>query len=475
MTFRQIPTGLHVLVDDFGFLGHLGGPKSSDNFHDRHNILLDDVVVHKDDDKTWVTGTLIRTEGGGLSMYVQGIFSTLPDTKIGKHAVSILLDDSYTFPSMPSKVLFWQVRDVFHDWRSDDMDYCFDQESTFVPFHDRAFDTLHVFEPFSGGAGGWSSAILVLRQHANLDIHVVALDADFRAVQSFALTHGCDIVDADTTLPCDLLKHCTRDIVLHGDVAMPTWWTAVAEWGVHVLTLSAPCPPWSGASHAPGLFSDQGLLLPLGMLLLRILRPLVVVIEQVKGFQSHPHKKLCLEVLRHVGYQLKWQKTCEASEFGGAKRARWLGPAVRLHDPRVAFEKFDSWPTIPQATPATLRSLLEPHQLPLPELRLTEHMLQVASEPKYVPAYLRPTTGSITPEQALELRSTSPNQVVNTIMSLYGSQHRLAVSTLETKGYLGHFLVQNHDDSRDRRLLHPAEIAMTHITHAKVFVPTDFG
>ena len=133
-------------------------------------------------------------------------------------------------------------------------------------------------------------------------------------VQDFALTHGSRIIEAHGPIPHKCLNDDVTSTVLHGDLRSKHWWTAVGCWGVHIMVLSSPCQPWSGASFAKGLASENGLLLPHGILLTRIFRPRILLLKQVQNFASHPHRRACLNGLRMCGYQIKWSQILDAAD-----------------------------------------------------------------------------------------------------------------------------------------------------------------
>ena len=115
------------------------------------------------------------------------------------------------------------------------------------------------------------------------------------------------------------------------------------------MTISAPCPPWSGAGKQEGLNSDIGCLLPTMILRCRQLRPLMILLEQVNAFATHEHKRLCLDLLKHVGYKLVWQRVVDSAEFGSVTRLRWLALAVHRNAQAVDFQAVQMWPKIEAA------------------------------------------------------------------------------------------------------------------------------
>eukprot|EP00438_Fugacium_kawagutii_P026375 Skav206096 [mRNA] locus=scaffold2150:244849:248958:- [translate_table: standard] len=288
------------------------------------------------------------------------------------------------------------------------------------------------------------------------------------------MTHECPIVNAYKPLPRNLFRDLKGDIALHGDIDSQNWWGAVGEWGMDILTLSAPCPPWSGASNGPGLSSDQGQLLPLGILVARVFRPLIILVEQVQGFSTHAHRSHCVAVFRHIGYSMKWHRVIEASDFGGARRKRWLAFAIRQFPPTIPDSPFRMWPTLTQLTPASIGAIFG--NCPDADMmQLSEQVRAIASDPTCMSDFLRGRLTMHTPEAIMKARTAKPHQVAGTFMSMYGSQHRLDRTRLQDKGYMGHFLDVSTDDSVLPRYYHPAEICMIHLVTDRLFISRDLA
>ena len=231
------------------------------------------------------------------------------------------------------------------------------------------------------------------------------------------------------------------------------------------MTVSSPCPPFSTASKGLGLDCDQGCLLPSVLLRCRQIRPMMVLLEQVQGFSTHRHKALCINVLKHVGYHVIWQQVIDAAKFGSVTRLRWLALAVRKHEEMVIPTPVVLWPDFGQLTPEVLDAIFA---VPIPEvdqLQVTNLMRSCAMDTTMVPIVMsrfKNASGS----ELLKARCTDSKSVLPTVMAMYGQQHLLDRSTLERKGYHGHFFV---DGDSLIRLLHPVEIQMCHVTFGTAF------
>eukprot|EP00438_Fugacium_kawagutii_P018289 Skav223000 [mRNA] locus=scaffold1827:470051:474715:- [translate_table: standard] len=474
MTSISVCHPLQQVLREFDIAGLPIESNSNDPSANREHIMLTDLIMTRDHGHMILKGTVLRPEGGSTQQFVRGLFPTTPDAKIGKDELMIAWEGFGELPMLPKQALLWNLKNVFHEWRVDQADYLFDSASLFLPVKTSPNPCLHIFETFAGGFGGWKAAGEIIAKNHDLPMQFVSMDVDFAAIKSFTMNHPCTIIDGTWRLPYDALLGTDENIILLADVTSTDWWEAMTHWNVDILTISAPCPPWSGASSGAGLFSSEGLLLPHGIMLLRILRPHVVVVEQVNGFGSHEQKQLVLDCFRHVGYRLRWYRILDASVFGGAHRKRWLGLARRIHDEHTAFQHMQLWPSVPQMTPALIEAIIEDDRIDVHALRLSEEIMNLASTFDFVPSFNKSRLREATPMQILESRCAEPTHVASTFMARYGSQHKMAQRTLQEKGYLAHFLCFSGDGSHSAtRHYHPLEISMIHLCHEKHFVPSD--
>eukprot|EP00438_Fugacium_kawagutii_P029941 Skav232687 [mRNA] locus=scaffold698:582235:586895:- [translate_table: standard] len=470
----SIPENLRCLLREFDMYGMPGAYSPHGKLVERCNILVTDVEISKGDDHVMMTATLCTPEGGSSRQFEAGIFSHLGDQILATQRVSISWTHAFMPDSFPRKVILWHVKDAFHDWRADGADYVCDEETLFLPIGVSADSPLHVFEPFAGGYGGWSAAGRILRKHLSEAMQFIGLDHDWSAVTHFAVNHDCCILPGLNPLPVDALTGTDDPIVIHARFEENTWWEAINFWRVDVMTLSAPCPPWSNASSKSGLLSPMGLLLPRGILMLRILRPKVMIVEQVNGFGTHEHKQMVLDCFRHVGYRLRWFRILDASTFGGSSRMRWLGLATRMNDDQAEFVTMQLWPSVQQLTPGNLHAVL-PAASNDPQLVISDDVFQLGADFDLLPPFIKPNFRGASPNVIWKSRCTSPAEIAKTFMCKYGQQHELSLQTLKQKGYMGHFLTcPAAEGSEVTRFFHPLEVALIHISHEQVFVAADY-
>ena len=128
------------------------------------------------------------------------------------------------------------------------------------------------------------------------------------------------------------LSALPKPVVVQAHIEQSGWWSAVGKWGVDIVSISASCKPWSGAAAQPGLLAFEGESFAVATQLTKIFRPSMVFLEQVYGFNQHPHKPIIIALLKMAGYIIRWEKIVDAADQSAVHRFRWLAIAVRFHD-----------------------------------------------------------------------------------------------------------------------------------------------
>ena len=86
--------------------------------------------------------------------------------------------------------------------------------------------------------------------------------------------------------------------------------------------------PRSGA----GLEANDGQLMMQSIAIAKILSPRAILLEQVNGFNDHPHKTFLVRLFRWAGYSLHWSKVIDASAWCGTSRKRSLAMLIKIGD-----------------------------------------------------------------------------------------------------------------------------------------------
>ena len=142
-----------------------------------------------------------------------------------------------------------------------------DDDTLVLPLSKRSSGIIPVLHFFGGAWGGWSYACQLL---AEKDVPIISgcIEVDFTAPRQYALSHRCPLLSAAQELPPLTMLSFPEGFCIHGDVFEDSWLQAAACWNVEVITISAPCPPWSGAAIVSCMSSMSQPLLTLWSLIL---------------------------------------------------------------------------------------------------------------------------------------------------------------------------------------------------------------
>eukprot|EP00438_Fugacium_kawagutii_P022703 Skav203972 [mRNA] locus=scaffold94:562518:565221:+ [translate_table: standard] len=278
-------------------------------------------------------------------------------------------------------------------------------------------------------------------------------------------------VDRASTGPLKLLElFCGAyggNVVLLRDVCDQSWWPAVSTWGPDVVTVSSPCPSWSGAANALGLEEQGGQLMAHALVIIKFMRPAVALLEQVGNFASHHHKPMINRLIRWAGYKVAWSKVINMSSYAPVNRPRWLACLIRVEDPSVIQKPFSFWNVQEVMTPHKADAVFGP-DIDLPGVAIDVQHMQVASRHDLLPPAKR---SKISPQDVLASRCFTEHEIPPTFMAAYGSQHQLREELLSTKGLYVHYLKQQ----TSMRLWHPFEICLLHCSYDQVFLDSNIA
>ena len=108
----------------------------------------------------------------------------------------------------------------------------------------------------------------------------LAIDNDLDA--AFAYAVGFDVPLANGMRKVDpSLARQFNNLVVLADVSVDLRLELASAWEPDLVTISAPCQPWSTASSASGLFSAMGQVLFRALTACKLLRPRMIAHEQV--------------------------------------------------------------------------------------------------------------------------------------------------------------------------------------------------
>lgn len=417
------------------------------------NIQFDDIAIRLGFDQ-------FSPEGWGVGHFFRDSL-VVPGDAILNENQTLIWDIQQALPPCQEKMWVFNVLEsapgVFH----------YDEQSFWQAIDETSCNhrPIHALELFGGGMGGWKAAGKFLSSAFQQRWETVAVEQQLDIAKCYAITHDTGLLTNAKNLPRDFISKRSNNWIICADICDSTWYPMIAEWGVDAVLLSPPCQPWSKASTSPGLDRVDGTLTAYGLLLCRWFRPQYVALEQVIGFQSHPHKPIVLRILKWLGYQVLFEKVVDLSDQSLSHRQRFLLVAVRVHS-GVTSTPFKGW----FRQDFTQHPLLCRIRLPQDihkQLQPGSKTISMASNPEFSKGL-----GSFSSERVLASRITHDGQCTPTFMAKYGSQHEIDASFLKSHGYFGHF-VHTGDGNPDFRFWHPAEIAIIHGIVQATFLPAD--
>ena len=308
----------------------IAGALGCDLFPEKTSLLVEPIYRELLDDSLWLHCKRFAPEGFGRQYYTQDFVQVPSDTPLDE--VIVLWDSSKILP--PNGCRFW-FREVDNLEMGCKADFRFGQESFWLWVNERAYNppTVKIVEFFAGAFGGWKSAThhLSRRCSNNFDYQTVAVEHDLNAAIAYAIGHASLLTEVSRDMPSDLFSRSNDNWIAWGDVLDHSLLQSLCQWQPHIVTLSPPCQPWSGAGKTKGLSVADGMIFPQTLLLCRWIRPTIILIEEVAGFLTHWHKASVLKLLPWMGYKICWQKVIDMKDHCLSTRNRWLCCAIRLH------------------------------------------------------------------------------------------------------------------------------------------------
>eukprot|EP00438_Fugacium_kawagutii_P010390 Skav220390 [mRNA] locus=scaffold639:176082:181550:- [translate_table: standard] len=421
-------------------------------FPDESTILGRVISRKLHEDRIILTIEQFSPEGWGVECFSQDIFSVPQDVVLQTQTMQ--WDKSQQLPEMNRKYWFKHVRQIdLH------VNFVFHAHSLCLPVHSElpVNRPVHHLELYAGGLGGWKAATQFLERYfGDMSFNTIAIEHDRELAVAYALSHASNLIHMDGEIPFDMLMN-GEDWIIVGEASADEWQQAVTHWQVDCCTISAPCPPWSGATTAPGLSHHNGRLFLKSVLDCRYWRQHMILIENVPGFASHGHKQWIERALRMIGYKLNWQGVINVATTLRTNRPRWLAVATRVHADfsPVLIRNFSM--EVPPSPELKVKFPLCAFNFQ--KLLLDDQTHQVASDPRAA-GFLR-TPDPRTPEHVFSMRIYDEHQICPTFMAKYGTQHLLDERHLMTNNYYGHFLKEEVSE-RGCRHWHPAEVLLKH-------------
>eukprot|EP00438_Fugacium_kawagutii_P035852 Skav205420 [mRNA] locus=scaffold582:213902:218554:- [translate_table: standard] len=343
--------------------------------------------------------------------------------------------------------------------------YVIDEGASLIPLAcpDQTPGNVRVLELFGGFYGGWHRACRLLMHMGPVTCTTVAIENDLQACMHYATSHGVPLLDGGNPIPANALIALDKSCIIHSDVTSTNWLEAVGMWRPNFLCISAPCPPWSGASKAPGMGSPNGVLLLEALLLGRFIMPDFITLENVIGITRHEHFTMIMRTISHVGYKILWAGAVEMTGVAPVRRPRWLALLVRI-TPDHQEHRMEFLPILGKFCPLLYQSVLYGQVVDDTRLKIDEKTRQILSLPKHSPEAKKQ---KLSPSQIFASRCETGWDVLPCFLASYGSQHAIVENTDDQK-CLAHLAKIG---AAPARYWHPAEVFMHHAPFGDCLLP----
>ena len=178
-------------------------------------------------------------------------------------------------------------------------------------------------ELFAGGFSGWSHALRRLCDMGMKFDHRFALEVEEECIRAYMMSHNFKHVCGphmfnwpDDDLPTHMM--------IHSDVRDGACMHLLGRQAYDMLMMSPPCPPWSKATNAMGLMREEGRLTPEAVGLCNLLRPKVILFENVAGMKDHEQWHLIRDMFSWCGYSIRFARNVNLSEMTPQNRDRLI-------------------------------------------------------------------------------------------------------------------------------------------------------
>ena len=294
-------------LDQDLFANDISGSLGCNPISSRTSLLVEPFNRELQDDQLWLHCKRFAPEGFGREFYSQDFVQVPPDTFLDE--IVIQCGSMQALPPNGSRI-WMRDSENYEFWEK--ADFRFDDASFWLWVNQKIQNppTVKNLELFAGAFGGWKSAThhLASRCANNFNYQNVAVEHDLNAAIAYSLGHASILTKVSKDLRTDLFSRSKDNWVAWGDVLDTALLRALCHWQPHIVTLSPPCQPWSGAGKTKGLDVEDGMIFPRSLLLCRWLRPSTILLEEVAGFMNHLHKSSVLKLLPWMGYKICWQK-----------------------------------------------------------------------------------------------------------------------------------------------------------------------
>eukprot|EP00438_Fugacium_kawagutii_P003185 Skav218030 [mRNA] locus=scaffold214:306450:311011:+ [translate_table: standard] len=333
-----------------------------------------------------------------------------------------------------------------------------------------------VFAEAFAGIGGWTFGLHACGASVAMMVEIDRITAD-----ACAESHQCILLEVNEALELVKGGDIPTPCVIIGDVRNPLIHVIAGCLNIGGWLASPPCPPWSTATHQPGLWVPDGALFIQFLWTMGLSRTKCLLLENVPGLSKHQHFQCICNTIKECGMNMVLADVRRVIPVLPIIRQRWMATCIR-NDITVDSDKLFRAANISLPRPDQcflkecfiegancIQEFLQPWEREqcIPD----GDALCIMADPKLLPSNLKALCPvGVQAEHVLELRTKSPQQPLPNIMANQGNQHKLPYQLLLEKGLFA-YLFQTQDLLR---FTTPYEIAACMGFPACLALPVDY-
>eukprot|EP00435_Cladocopium_sp_Y103_P053164 s137_g17.t1 len=300
-------------------------------------------------------------------------------------------------------------------------------------------------EIFSGGFSGWSHSVSALKERGMHLQHEWGLDRDAAACVSYSKTH-CPTQIAQTASEAgefftDGSTYSGGGHLLFQTAVQNFWWmTFAGVFMTEAIFMSAPCPAWSLADAAPGLGRSDGFLFLTALLCVAMLRPRVLISENVASMKTHRHWKLVVAIIEWLNYRVHWNATLDLRDILPHARDRAILICRDARDYYIMRVEPLRWPVTRKHTLRTYGVVCDLDAFWKNRASLTEEEIRLYLNPANLPKEISRGHAKRSMRDVQVYRLRDLDSVFTCLMTSYGRPCALSGSLISRGGIYGSLL-----------------------------------
>ena len=302
-----------------------------------------------------------------------------------------------------------------------------------------------------GGYGGWEYAFKTAYEFGWPYHFHIGIDHSLSAAAQHSINHRTQLIP-NMQLQPSFIADRHKSTTICASIQAQGWRQAVSMINPQIWTFSFPCQSWTGAAWSQGFQDDNGKILLEGMGMARIMRPALILLENVKNFPLHQQYSDFCQVVQWCGYRFLHQAVVDAQERTPCVRPRWLAVLERIEEIAQPF----NWPKweVKHHNLMTWGCHLKSSD-EIDEFRLTPQVVKKYMDVAYLPLHAPYWAKN----NLLNYRAVPLQNKLPVVMAAYGRQHDLSDDLLRSRGLFGHFTAEECKF----RWWKPIELMMAHM------------